>query len=65
MRRRRIPRGEVYSALRQNGYSSERGVEAVVLETDGSFSVIGKGDPEENTALYEVEGYREGPPAVH
>lgn len=42
MRRERITRPELDAALREKGYASARQVLAVVLETDGSLSVIGK-----------------------
>ena len=40
MRAERISAGEVYAIIRQNGYSSLEEIDAVVLETDGSLTVI-------------------------
>ena len=40
MRRHRITEAEILAAARKVGYSSLEGVAAIVLETDGSFSVI-------------------------
>ncbi|WP_111559159.1 DUF421 domain-containing protein [Paracoccus sediminilitoris] len=40
MRRQRISPEEVRSALRQAGHDDEAWVQAVVLETDGSLSVV-------------------------
>lgn len=40
MRRERLTESEILAALRSGGYSGINGVEAVVLETDGSISVV-------------------------
>lgn len=42
MRRERVPRDEIESAIRQHGFTDLSAVDAVVLETDASFSVIGR-----------------------
>ncbi len=48
MRRERVTRVEVMAAIRSAGYGSTESVDAVVLETDGSFSVLtGVGSPQE------------------
>ncbi len=61
LRAERISPEEVYSALRSAGRASLADVEAVVLETDGSFSVIpaapGRGPA---LALRRLEGYPAG-----
>jgi uncharacterized membrane protein YcaP (DUF421 family) len=50
MRRERVNRHEVVQAMRQQGFASEEDVEAVVLETDGHFSVLGNpGEGAEST----------------
>ena len=41
MRRARVTREEIRAALRQHGHADLQRVHAVVLETDGSFSVLG------------------------
>lgn len=41
MRRERVTEDEVLSAARRGGFGDLRQVHAIVLETDGSFSVIG------------------------
>jgi uncharacterized membrane protein YcaP (DUF421 family) len=41
MKKARVPRTEVESAARSNGFGDLSLVAAVVLETDGTFSVIG------------------------
>lgn len=40
LRRERVNRSELMQAMRDGGYASEQDVESVVLETDGSFSVL-------------------------
>ena len=50
LRKARVAEGEVEAAIRSSGIGSMSEVEAVVLETDGSFSVIRRGDAE-STAL--------------
>lgn len=44
MSRERVTREEVLAVLRANGKSEVESVEAVVLETDGSFSVLSSAD---------------------
>jgi uncharacterized membrane protein YcaP (DUF421 family) len=57
MRQMRVVETEIYAALRGAGVASLAAVEAVVLETDGSFTVIPR-PPEEHaaTALRGVPG---------
>ena len=55
MRRERVPVSEIHAALRAHGIGSLDGVAAVVLETDGSFSVVR--ESVRGTALQDVEGY--------
>lgn len=43
LRRARVTRDEVRSAIRSNGIGDIASVEAVVLETDGSLSVVKRG----------------------
>jgi uncharacterized membrane protein YcaP (DUF421 family) len=52
----RVTESEVRQAVRSSGVQSLNDVRAVVLETDGTFSVIGKsGDPDESS-LEGVDG---------
>ncbi|MEP5265167.1 MAG: YetF domain-containing protein, partial [Nitratireductor sp.] len=44
MRKERMTREEIDAALRESGVAALSGVSAVVLETDGSLSVIESGD---------------------
>ncbi|WP_338608117.1 YetF domain-containing protein [Pelagibacterium nitratireducens] len=55
LKRERVTRAEILAAMRASGAGSLGDVEAVVLETDGSFSVVGTlGD--DKGAMDTVEG---------
>lgn len=54
MKKQRVAEGEVLAAIRSQGYGDISQVEAVVLETDGSFSVIK--DLENSSSLKDVKG---------
>ena len=54
MRRQRVAEGEVRMAIRAKGIAAVEEVEAVVLETDGSFSVIKKSATDSRSALADV-----------
>lgn len=56
MRRERVVEAEVLMAIRASGTAAVEAVEAVVLETDGSFSVIKKspGGDDSRSALKDV-----------
>jgi len=45
LRKARVTEAELRAAVRASGSASLEGIEAVVLETDGSFSVISAGAP--------------------
>ncbi|AZZ45519.1 DUF421 domain-containing protein [Pseudomonadaceae bacterium SI-3] len=51
MRAARVTEDEVRSAIRSSGFSAIDEVEAVILETDGSFSVIKKGSRDSRSSL--------------
>jgi uncharacterized membrane protein YcaP (DUF421 family) len=56
MKRERVRKEELLQAIRSDGFSHLQEVEAVVLETDGSFSVL-KNDPKDKaTTLSNVDG---------
>jgi uncharacterized membrane protein YcaP (DUF421 family) len=57
MRHQRVTEGEVLAALRENGMAALEQAEAVILETDGSFSVIKKLKDSSASALIDVKGY--------
>lgn len=56
MRRTRVTAEEVRASLRIANHAGFEGVEAIVLETDGSFSVVEKGAFGERAALEAVRG---------
>jgi uncharacterized membrane protein YcaP (DUF421 family) len=51
----RVTQAEVRAAVRQQGIGSMREVEAVVLETDGSVSIVRRSAVEDRSALQDVE----------
>jgi len=55
----RVAKGEVLAAIRTSGYSSIEEIDAVVLETDGSFSVIKEIDITTASAFRDVRGFKE------
>jgi uncharacterized membrane protein YcaP (DUF421 family) len=63
LRRERLTIEEIHQALRQSGVADVRQVAAVVLETDGSLSVVGDAGPDAS-ALADVAGWVDGPPAA-
>ena len=58
LRRARVTEDEVRAAVRAAGLFSLGEAEAVVLETDGSFSVVRRGEGEGRPSLEGVEGPR-------
>jgi len=59
LRAERVVEAEVLAAVRQQGIASLEAVEAVVLETDGSFSVVQRSERARPAALRGVSGYDE------
>lgn len=57
MRNSRLTDGEVLAAMRSQGQATMEAVEAVVLETDGSFSVVTKQESGGRSTLAGVIGY--------
>ncbi len=57
LRKERVTQGEVKAAIRTKGIGAIEDVEAVVLETDGSFSVIQKLNGKSASALVDVKGF--------
>ncbi|WP_225887041.1 DUF421 domain-containing protein [Nodosilinea nodulosa] len=53
----RVTQGEVRAALRSKGIAALEDVKAVVLETDGGFSVIQSINAKSDSALVDVLGY--------
>ncbi len=55
LRQQRVTREEIYAAVRAQGIARMEAVEAVVLETDGSFNVLSRPSTDEAaTALHSV-----------
>jgi uncharacterized membrane protein YcaP (DUF421 family) len=54
MRGERVTESEIRMAIRAKGFTSVEEIEAVVLETDGSFSVMKKSVNDSRTALTDV-----------
>lgn len=59
MRRERVNEEEVRSAVRNAGRASISEIEAVVLETDGSLSVIGRSDGGDSESALEDVGSKQ------
>jgi len=57
MKNERLTRGEVRAAVRSSGAASMSQIHAVVLETDGSLSVIKSDGASDNSALEGVKGW--------
>lgn len=56
LRKARVTQDEVLSAIRSSGFSDVTSVEAVVLETDGSFSVVKHQAESRHSSLEGVRG---------
>lgn len=56
LRRARVTRAEVRAAVRAAGHADLDAVDAVIMETDGSFSVVGR--PGGEVAASSLEGVR-------
>ena len=54
LRSERVTRSEVYQAVRSQGILALEEVEGVVIETDGSFSVIRRGEAPQHSSLGEL-----------
>ena len=57
LKKQRVAEGEVLAALRTHGVGAIEDVDAVVLETDGSFSVIQNLDNSSASALKDVREF--------
>lgn len=55
MRRSRVTDGEIRAAVGSQGIAALAEVEAVVLETDGSFSVVRRGNGQPASSLEGIE----------
>jgi uncharacterized membrane protein YcaP (DUF421 family) len=59
MKQERVPESEVRAALRAPGIASIEGVGAVVLETDGRFSIIQDLGEKPATSLQDVASHKQ------
>jgi len=57
LKKERITQEDVLAAIRAQGISAVENVEAVVLETNGNFSVIEQNQGTSSSALIDVQGY--------
>ncbi|MGB3402272.1 MAG: YetF domain-containing protein [Microcoleaceae cyanobacterium] len=57
LKKERVTEGEVLAAIRANGKASVEDIAAVVLETDGKFSVITKMQGSSVSAMKDVRGF--------
>ena len=64
LKSQRVAKGEVLAALRMQGHSCVEEIGAVILETNGNFSVIKELDLSTATAMRDVKGFREQDVAV-
>ncbi len=55
MCRQRVAESEIRAAIRSEGFAAIEEIEAVVLETDGTFSVVKKSANDSRTALKDVK----------
>jgi uncharacterized membrane protein YcaP (DUF421 family) len=60
LRKKRVTRSEVKAAVRMAGHGSLSKIRAVVLETDGSFSVIPDSAARDGSALDDVRSTTDG-----
>ncbi|MCG3115455.1 MAG: DUF421 domain-containing protein [Candidatus Manganitrophus sp. SA1] len=63
LRRERVTEGEVRAGIRAEGFANLSAVEAAVLETDGSFSIVQKPARGEASSLSNVPRPSENAPA--
>jgi uncharacterized membrane protein YcaP (DUF421 family) len=59
MRKNRVTRADISKALRSSGMASIEDAGAIVLEPDGTFSVLGRFDKKNVSALQDVPGFDE------
>ena len=57
LKRERVTKEEVRAAVRNTGHSSTDKIDSVVLEPDGSFSVVPRREEENYSGMIDVEGH--------
>jgi uncharacterized membrane protein YcaP (DUF421 family) len=65
LRKQRVTESELRAAVRANGIAALEDVAAVVLETDGTFSVIKRSDGDSRSALEDVPRVERSGPSDH
>lgn len=56
LQQQRVTESEILQAMRSQGVASPAQVEAVVLETDGTFSIVKRAEQDERSTLSDVSG---------
>lgn len=59
MKKERVTKEEVFAKAREKGFSSLKDIDVVVLETDGSLTVLGSIDHEDPSAIQHVKNFEE------
>ena len=57
LKRQRVTESEIRAAVRAKGFAALEDAEAVILETDGSFSVVKKSETESFSAMQDVKNF--------
>lgn len=57
LKKQRVTESEIRAAVRNKGFAALEEIEAVVLETDGSFSVVKKSETESASAMSDVKNF--------
>ncbi len=57
LKSQRVTESEIRAAVRNQGHTALEDVEAVVLETDGSFSVVNKSETESASAMSDIKNF--------
>lgn len=55
MKKERISRDEIFAIVREKGFSDLKGIDAVVLETDGSLTLINEVQDMDNPTMSQVK----------
>jgi uncharacterized membrane protein YcaP (DUF421 family) len=57
MLKERIDEDEIHAIVREKGYPSIEGIDAIVLETDGSLTVIKDTNSQKNSSMQKVKNW--------
>ncbi|MGM0844752.1 MAG: DUF421 domain-containing protein [Bacillota bacterium] len=58
MKKERVPKKAIFQAARSQGIASMKQIDTVVLESDGSISIIKNSDKQDKDTLEKVKGYQ-------